>query len=90
MSPGTTAKLTVWRGGEEKSLSVTLGDLPEDREARAAAPRSGPSDAEVPKLGLTLAPAAQVFQTAFSRHAIVKAPVTSAFSLRLFGTSPGG
>ena len=27
MSPGTTAKLTVWRNGEEKSLSVTLGDF---------------------------------------------------------------
>ena len=60
MSPGTTAKLTVWRKGEEKSLSVTLGDLPKDREARAATPGSRPSGVDVPKLGLMLAPAGQV------------------------------
>ena len=60
MSPGTTAKLTVWRKGEEKSLSVTLGDLPKDREARAATPGSGPSGVDVPKLGLMLTPAGQV------------------------------
>ena len=60
MSPGTTAKLTIWRKGEEKSLSVTLGDLPKDREARAATPGSRPSGVDVPKLGLMLAPAGQV------------------------------
>ena len=57
MSPGTTAKLTVWRKGEEKSLSVTLGDLPKDREARTATPGSSPSGVDVPKLGLMLTPA---------------------------------
>ena len=60
MSPGTTAKLTVWRKGEEKSLSVTLGDLPKDRETRVATPGSGPSGVDVPKLGLMLTPAGQV------------------------------
>jgi serine protease Do len=58
MAPGATAKLTVWRKGEEKSISLTLGELPKEREARAATPE--PAGADVPKLGLTLAPAAQV------------------------------
>jgi serine protease Do len=28
MAPGTTVKLTVWRKGEEKSISLKLGELP--------------------------------------------------------------
>src|SRR5215831_17158771 len=40
MSPGTTAKLTVWRNGEDKRISLTLAEPPKDREARAAAPAS--------------------------------------------------
>ena len=60
MAPGAAAKLTVWRKGEEKSVSLTLGELPKEREARAATPDSEPAGADVPKLGLMLAPAAQV------------------------------
>ena len=40
MTPGATAKLTVWRKGEEKSFSLTLGELPKSREARATNPNS--------------------------------------------------
>ena len=40
MTPGATAKLTVWRKGEEKSFSLTLGEVPKGREARAASPDS--------------------------------------------------
>jgi len=61
MAPGATVKLSLWRKGEEKSVSLTLGELPNSREARAtgsdAAPDSGTA---VPKLGLTLAPAGQI------------------------------
>ncbi len=39
MAPGATAKLVVWRSGEEKSISLTLGELPKEREARATSPR---------------------------------------------------
>ena len=39
MTPGATAKLTVWRKGEEKSFSLTLGALPKSRDARATTPR---------------------------------------------------
>jgi serine protease Do len=60
MAPGATAKLSVWRKGEEKSISLTLGELPKEREARAATPDSAPQGTDTPKLGLTIAPAAQV------------------------------
>src|SRR5262249_13176077 len=60
MAPGETAKLSVWRKGEEKSISLTLGELPKEREANAATPGSAPQGADTPKLGLTIAPAAQV------------------------------
>ena len=60
MAPGTTAKLTIWRKGEEKSFSLTLGEMPKPREARAEAPEADAKTAEAPKLGLMLAAAEQV------------------------------
>ena len=62
MAPGGTAKLTVWRKGEEKTFSIALGELPNQREARANAmpDSSGPEGTDVPRLGLTVVPAGQV------------------------------
>jgi serine protease Do len=60
MAPGANVKLTIWRKGEEKSVSVTLGDMPKSREARAGAPESDSTGTASPKLGLTLAPAGEV------------------------------
>jgi serine protease Do len=60
MASGSSVKLTLWRKGEEKSMTVTLGELPKEREARASMPDAGNAGADVPKLGLTLAPADQV------------------------------
>src|SRR6266478_6521631 len=60
MDSGSSVKLTVWRKGEEKNISLTLGELPKEREARATMPDSGPTGTDVPKLGLMLAPAGQV------------------------------
>ena len=60
MAPGTAAKLALWRKGEEKNVSLTLAELPKEREARAAMPDATPTGSDVPKLGLTLAPAGQV------------------------------
>src|SRR5262249_40905977 len=60
MDSGSSVKLTVWRKGEEKIISLTLGELPKEREARTTMPDSGPSGADVLKLGLMLAPAGQV------------------------------
>jgi serine protease Do len=61
IAPGTSVKLTVWRKGEEKNVSVSLGELPNQREARATTPDTlTPNGSDVPRLGLTLAPAGQV------------------------------
>ena len=60
MSPGAEVKLGVWRKGEEKSFSLTLGELPKSQEAQSNAPDSDPSLAGLPKLGLSLAPAREV------------------------------
>ena len=37
MPPGTTVKLGVLRKGADKTVSLTLGELPNEREARADA-----------------------------------------------------
>ena len=60
MAPGATVKLTVLRKGEEKTVTLTLGDLPDQREARAEPNTRDQSGTAVPRLGLTLAPAGEV------------------------------
>jgi serine protease Do len=61
LAPGSAVNLKVWRKGEEKNFALTLGELPSQREARAARPESSsPGHTAVPRLGLTLAPAGQV------------------------------
>src|SRR6201984_409252 len=56
MASGSSVKLTVWRKGEEKTISLALGELPKEREARAATPE--PAGGDGPKRGLTPGPAA--------------------------------
>ncbi len=60
MPPGSTVRLTVMRGGTERSFTVTLGELPNQREARVTPETREPNGTSVPRLGLTLAPAGQV------------------------------
>src|SRR5262249_57498980 len=48
MTPGATVKLTVWRKGEEKSFSLTLGELPKSRQAPPTAPNSDLASARLP------------------------------------------
>jgi serine protease Do len=60
MAPGATARLTVLQQGQEKTISVTLGELPAQREARATPDSREPGGQGVPRLGLTLAPASEV------------------------------
>jgi len=58
MPPGTSVKLGIIRGGREETLTLTLGELPRDRQARVdTEERTSPRGVEVPKLGLSLAPA---------------------------------
>ncbi len=62
MAPGNAVKLTVLQGGSEKTLSVTLGELPAQVEARRGGgdeERSQRSN-EFSALGLQLAPASTV------------------------------
>jgi serine protease Do len=60
MPPGTSVKLSVLHKGADKSVTLTLGLLPNEREARVETKDSEPSGTDVPRLGLTLAPAGQV------------------------------
>lgn len=60
MAPGSAAELTIWRKGEAKTVSLTLGEMPKQNEARAAAPDTEVSAIEAPKLGLMLAAAEKV------------------------------
>jgi serine protease Do len=59
MAPKASIKLTVLHKGSEKTLTLTLGEMPNTKEARASSD-DGNSSADVGKLGLTLAPAARV------------------------------
>jgi serine protease Do len=60
MSAGSTATLKVWRNGAEKTFSLTVGELPKERDARADTSDPDVGSADQPKLGLMLAPAAGV------------------------------
>ncbi len=67
LAPGETVKLTTLRKGQEKTVELTLGELPKQRDARngrggddrGGEHRRGDRD-QVPRLGLSLAPAASV------------------------------
>jgi serine protease Do len=58
MAPGASVKLGTIHGGQDKIVTLTLGTLPTEKVAsnEQDAPRDT-ADAEVPKLGLSLAPA---------------------------------
>jgi serine protease Do len=60
MSPGASVKLTVLQKGQEKTITLTLGELPAQREARATPENRGRGGTNVPRLGFTLAPAGEV------------------------------
>jgi serine protease Do len=60
-APGTSVKLLISRKGEEKTLTLTLGELPkEQRQARANIEEPDQNGAELRRFGLTLAPAGKV------------------------------
>src|SRR6516164_5364336 len=62
ISPGTAVKLNVLHKGEDKVVDLTLGTLPNTLEAKADNDDRGgsPRGTDVPKLGLTVAPANSV------------------------------
>jgi serine protease Do len=59
MPPGTTVKLDLIRKGKPETVTLTLGELPKQQLASAEGKSRG-GDADIPKLGLSLAPASGV------------------------------
>ena len=59
IAPGSTAKLDVLHKGTSKVVSLTLGQLPNAQEAKADIEADGKAT-DVPRLGLTVAPAGKV------------------------------
>jgi serine protease Do len=63
LAPGSAVKLNVLHKGQDKVINLTLGQLPNNVEAKADLDKdkSGPSrGTDVPKLGMTVAPANSV------------------------------
>jgi serine protease Do len=64
LAPGASVKLNVLHKGQEKTLDLTLGQLPNSLQAKADTDDSDKGGTnqgtDVPKLGLTLAPANSV------------------------------
>jgi serine protease Do len=59
IAPGTSVKLAVLHNGENKTMSLTLGQLPDQRQA-SAGEQHGMAENGTPRLALTLAPASDV------------------------------
>jgi len=59
LAPGSSAKLDILRKGESKSITVTLGEMPNQQQANAGNTET-PLEMGLPRLGLTLAPSDEV------------------------------
>jgi len=59
MAPGSSVKLGAVRKGETQTLSMTVGELPREHQARAA-DEHDTAGSEAPRLGMMLAPAGKV------------------------------
>jgi serine protease Do len=60
MAPNTSVQLSVLHKGSEKTITLTLGELPKQQEARNGSNDENGGSPDLAKLGLTLAPAARV------------------------------
>jgi serine protease Do len=60
MAPGTSVKLGVSHDGQDKTVTLTLGTLPNEKQAANQQKENEVPDSDVPKLGLTLAPGGKV------------------------------
>ncbi len=59
LAPKTSVKLTVLHKGSEKAVTLTLGELPNTKEAQAGS-EDRETNSDLGRLGLTLAPASRV------------------------------
>ena len=60
MAPGTAVKLSLIHDGQDKTVTLTLGTLPNEKQAANQQKENEVPDSDVPKLGLTLAPRSKV------------------------------
>jgi serine protease Do len=60
MAPGSTAKLDILRKGEQKTINVTVAQMPNQPEKQANASERNGATRGVPHLGLSVAPASEV------------------------------
>jgi serine protease Do len=62
MAPGSSVKIEIVRDGKHQTFNLTLGELPKEQRQAKAAPEDHEqsSGTELPRLGLTLAPAGGV------------------------------
>jgi serine protease Do len=61
MAPGASVKLGLIHAGQDKTVTLTLGTLPNEKQASNVTPDQHEiPDSDLPKLGLTLAPASKV------------------------------
>jgi serine protease Do len=58
MAPGSRVKLTLTRKGEVKTMDLTLGKMPDQKQAKVQGEKDASTDS--PRLGLNLAPAKDV------------------------------
>jgi serine protease Do len=58
MPPGTPAQVTILRKGQDKTIGLVLGKLPERRDAKATSEVPRRRATNVPQLGLSVAPRA--------------------------------
>jgi serine protease Do len=58
MAPGSSVKLDLLRKGETKSVTLTLGQMPNEQQANASDEKAAAAK-KVPYLGLALAPASE-------------------------------
>ncbi len=59
LAPGTSVKLDVVHKGDSKTVTLALGELPNERQAKADQGKAQ-SSTGTPRLGLSLAPASEV------------------------------
>jgi serine protease Do len=59
MSPGSSVKIDIWRNGQTKTLTFSLGELPNNRQANAGTQDHQTGNA-VARLGMRIAPASEV------------------------------
>jgi serine protease Do len=60
LAPGSSVKLDILRNGESKTLNVTLGEMPNRKQADAGNREMQPDSGAPPHIGLRLAPANEV------------------------------